>query len=128
MIDDERVMSRFCSYLGEERTICIGHFIVAKTNDADGGRLYLKLMVNSLVHRPVLPLPRHCFNVVTIPQVAAGYTESCGLFGEFLSLLSCLIFFLDLFMHVCVFLQGIGSFAILFPFCGFLVRCVWVFR
>ena len=74
-------MSRFSPSLGEDRTICIAHFMVCKSADSDGG-LYIKLQLNSIVHRPVLHLPRYCFNIVTIPQITAGYTVGCGLFGE----------------------------------------------
>lgn len=97
MVDDERVLSRFCSFFGEERTISISHFLVCKTPVSGDSKIFLKVLLNSLVGRPVLPLPRHCFNIVTIPQVAAGYTDNCGLFGKlalyFFGLKACAAFF-----------------------------------
>lgn len=83
VVDDDSVLARFCSFFGEERTLRISHFSVCKAPDLDGIGVFLKLRLNSIVQRPVLELPRHCFNIVTIPQVAAGYTDGCGLFGIF---------------------------------------------
>lgn len=80
MVDNERILSRFSSLFGVERTISISHFVVCRTPVSDGSRMFLRLQLNSIVGRPVLSLPRHSFNVVTIPQVAAGYTDGHGLF------------------------------------------------
>lgn len=81
VVHDDRVLLRFCSFFGDERTLRISHFSVYRAPNSDGSGVFLRLRLNSIVERPVLQLPRHCFNIVTIPQVAAGYTDGCGLFG-----------------------------------------------
>ena len=40
--------------------------IVCKSSESDGSSIYLKLQLNSMMHRPVLSLSRHRFNIVII--------------------------------------------------------------
>ena len=48
--------------------------IVCKSSESYGSSNYLKLQLNSIIHRLVLSLSRHWFNIVIIPHVAVGYT------------------------------------------------------
>ena len=68
----------FLLWWGTNTTLCISHFLVCWTPETAGSNVFLKLQLNSIVERLVLPLPRHCFNILTTPQVAAGYTDDCG--------------------------------------------------
>lgn len=48
-VDNERVLSRFSFYFGEDQTLCIGHFIICKLADSNGSKVDLKLQVMKLL-------------------------------------------------------------------------------
>lgn len=71
-------------------------------------KFYLKLQINSIIERDVVYFPRHCFFIVSLPQIFAGYAYDLGVFGIWVLLFRVNISFLFPFMN---FLMTFGFFA-----------------
>lgn len=86
IVDDERVLVRFAPAFAEERAFRMSHFLVCKIGEGKQENFYFKLQMNSVIQRDVVYLPRHCFYVLTLPQILAGYADGLGLYGIWFSL------------------------------------------